>query len=255
MSKTIANCTLWLDSVAIASQVNQVTIEQSAAELDITNFSNVGQARLGGLKDGVISAAGFWEANPDPDFTIFGDVGSNVPVTVALARSAPVGTVAYLMNALLAEYGGIGAKVGNPLAFSLKCGQGGSNLPLVATTNSGRLAQGVLAINSVITAAGSSAVYGPLPAPVLLQSIVASVHVIGAIVGGGTFSLSLSSSASISMTSPTVRATFGAPGFTTAGSDIAEIPGPITDTYWQFNWNLTGTSPSATVAAALGNAY
>lgn len=258
MAKTIANCTILFDKRDFSGQMNQVSIEQSAAELDTTNFGNVGQARIAGLRDATISVAGLWEDTADPDAVIQADIASNVPITVALAKVAPEGTVAYVMNALIAQYGKLGAKVGNPLAFTLKCAQGGSSLPLAASSNSGRLARGQLALSRTITANGNSAVIGPLPAPAILQSIVAAVHVLAA-TGGGTLSIQLNSSAVVGMTSPTTRATFGAGGgttFTAAGSDIAEIAGPIADTYWQFTWTITGgTSPSFQIGASLGNAY
>lgn len=252
MAKTIANCTMWLDHLAIASQVNQVSIEHSAAELDVTTFANAGQARIAGLRDGVISAAGLWESNPDPDFTLFADVGALLPVTVALARNAPEGTVAYLMCSELSKYGGIGAKVGNPLAFSLQCGQSESQVGS-APINNGRLAQGVLALSRTTTAAsGTSAIIGPLPAPTLGQGVVWAAHVV-ALSAGATLNFSLNSSATSGMGSPTTRATSGP--YTAVGSDIIEIAGPITDTYWQVSWTLTGSSPSATIAVSLGNCY
>jgi hypothetical protein len=251
VAKTIANCTFWLDTVAIASQVNQVTIQSSAKEVDVTTFANVGMARLGGLKDGVISAAGFWESNPDPDFTLFGDVGANVPMTVALALNAQAGAPAYLMCAQIAQYGGLGGKVGNPLAFSLRgaqnAGGGGSS------GNVGRLAQGVLAENRIITATGSGIIYGPLVPPAnALQKMVAALHVT-AVAGsaGPSLNLALYSAATAAFTSPTLRASFNA--VTTAvASQILEVPGPITDQYWGFAWTVAGTLPSYTIAASLG---
>jgi hypothetical protein len=250
MAKTIANCTMWVDDVQIASQVNQVSIQSTAAEADVTTFANAGMARLGGLKDGVISASGFWESNPDPDFSLFGDVGSLVPVTVALARNAPEGTTTYSMCAQIAQYGGIGAKVGNPLAFSLRCAQSTSDIGS-GPVNNGRLAQGVLAVNRTASANFTSAIY-QLPAPALLQGIVLAVHV-SALTAGATLTVQLSSSASPSMSSPTVHDTSGfAPP---SGSDVIQIAGPLTDIYWQISVGFTGTSPSATLAASIGNCY
>jgi hypothetical protein len=252
MAKTIANCTIWLDDVAIASQVNQVSIDVSAAELDVTTFANAGQARLAGLLDGVISVAGLWEAAPDPDATFFADVGKYVPVTVAMARNAAAGAVAYFMHAEIAEYKGIGAKVGNPLAFSLKAAQ--KDRDYSGTTNTGaRLAQGVLAENRTVTTSGNGNVYGPLPAPVIQQAIAAVAHVTAVSGTGPSLTLTLRSSASNAMTSPTTRLTFGPFGST--GSACGQVDGSITDTYWQFIWTVSGTTPSFTFAASLGNAY
>ena len=251
MAKTIANATIWLDSLAIASQVNQVAIDVSAPELDITTFGNAGNARLAGLRDAAISIAGLWEANPDPDATFFADVGKLVPITIATALNAPAGTVAYLMGAQVAQYGGIGAKVGNPLAFSIKASQGGRTLG--NSGNAGRLAQGKLAESRTVTASGSGTVYGPLPAPALMQAMIAAAHVTAVSGVSPSLTLTLKSANNIGMTSPTTRATFGP--YTAVGSGCSEMAGPITDTYWQFSWTVSGTGPSFTFAAALGNAY
>jgi hypothetical protein len=252
MAKTITNCTLWLDKLAISSQVNQVAIQASAAELDITTFGNSGQARLAGLLDGVISAAGFWESNPDPDQTFFADTGGVVPVTVALVPNAAAGARAYLMGALLAEYKGIGAKVGNPLAFSLKAAQKDRDYSGTIFTGA-RLAQGYLAENRTITTTGSGNVYGPLAAPLIQQALVAALHVTA--VSGTTPSLTVNliSSAVIGMTSPTTRMSFNP--FTAVGSAMGQVDGPITDTYWQFTWTVSGSTPSFSLAASLGNSY
>lgn len=253
MAKTLANCSIWLDTVAVASQINQVTIQASATEEDVTTFANVGMARLGGLKDAIISAAGYWEANPDPDFTIFSDVGGgangNIPITVGLAQNAPVGTVAYIMGALLAQYGGIGAKVGKPLAFSLRAAQVAGN---INGPDNGRLAQGLVAVNGAITASGSSAIQGPVPVPTTAQqAIVAALHVTG-MSGGASLLVSLQSAATVGFASPTTRFTFNAVSGVNAAQCV-EVPGPITDQYWRFAWTVTGgSSPSFTVAASFG---
>jgi hypothetical protein len=249
MAKTIANCTMWVDDVQIASQVNQVSIQSTAAEVDVTTFANAGMARLGGLRDGVISASGFWEATPDPDFSLFGDVGTNIPMTVALTRNSVAGDPAYLMCALVAQYGGIGAKVGNPLAFSLRGAQNAGSTS--SSGNAGRLAQGILAESRTVSASGSGNIYGPLAIPsTTLQRMVAALH-LTAFSGTPTFTLSLQSAATVGMGSPTTRATFTAATSATA-SQILEISGPITDQYWQFLWTVSGGTPSVTFAASLG---
>lgn len=250
MAKTIANCTMWVDDVQIASQVNQVSIQKTAAELDVTTFANASMARVGGLKDGVISASGFWESTPDPDFTLFGDVGANLPITVALTRNAVAGDPAYLMCALIAQYGGIGAKVGNPLAFSLRGAQVAGSTS--SSGNAGQLAQGILAENRIATVTGNGTIYGPLAIPTTsLQEMVAAIHVT-ALSGTAapTLTVSLQSAAAVGFASPTTRATFTA--LTATGSQILEIDGPITDQYWRFAWTISGTTPSFTFAAALG---
>ncbi len=254
MAKTIANCTMWLDDVNIASQVNQVTIQSTATELDVTTFANAGMARQGGLKDGVISAAGLWEsagAVGDPDFSLFADVGTFIPITVAMGLNAQAGAVAYLMCAELAQYGSIGAKVGNPLAFSLRGAQSAGNSG--TSGNAGRLAQGVLADNRIVTATGNGAIYGPLIPPAnSLQKMVAAIHC-SAVSGsaGPTLTIGLYSAVTAGFTSPTLRGSFNVLTTATA-SQILEVPGPVTDTYWAFAWTVTGTLPSYTIATSFG---
>lgn len=245
MAKTLANCTIWLDDVNIASQVNQVTIQQSAKEIDATTFANAGMARLGGLEDAVISCAGLWESLPDPDFSIFGDVGLNVPITVALAQNAAAGAPAYLMGAELAQYGGIGGKVGNAMAFSLRAAQ---NLSLA----SGKLAQGILAENRTgISATGNGSIYGPLAVPAnSIQTMVAALHCTAASGTTPSMTIALQSATTGGFGSPTTRATFNA--LTGVGSQIISIQGPITDAYWRFIWTISGTGPSFSFAASLG---
>jgi hypothetical protein len=256
MAKTIANATIWLDKLAIASQVNQCSIDASAAEQDITTFANAGKARLMGLNDGVISVAGFWEANPDPDATFFVDTSTNAvyPVTVAIGRNAAAGAVAYLMGAQVVKYGGIGAKIGNPLAFSLKAAQ--SDRDYTQNQFSGvKLAQGVLAENrTAVTATGSGNIYGPLPAPSLQGSgIACAIHVTAASGGTPSITFVLKSANNVGMAGATTRATFNA--ITAPGSALVQLDAPITDTYWQLSWTVSGSTPSFNFAASLGNQY
>ena len=253
MAKTIANCTIWLDRLAIASQVNQVAIDASAAALDVTTFANAGHARLPGLVDAVVSIAGLWEATPDPDQMFFADVASPVALTVAMGRNAAAGAVAYLFAALIADYKGIGAKVGNPLAFSIKAAQRDRDYS-GATTTGARLAQGVLAESRTVTTNGSGNVY-QLPAASVAGTVIAAAAHLTALsgTGGPALTLNLLSANNVGMAGATTRLTWSSIG--AVSSVFGEVDGPITDTFWQFTWTVAGTTPSFTFAASVGTGF
>ena len=238
MAKTLANSAIWIDTQAVASSVNQVAIQATAAELDVTTLADQAIRRLPGLSDSVISASGFWDS-AEPDNTLFGDLGSNIPVTVGEALGVE-GSTAYLLNALMSSYGPNG-KIGGALGFSLKA------------AGAAGLGQGILHLNRTMITTGTSTV-AQLPAvPGNGAALVASLHVTAASGTTPSVTVTVRSANNVGMSGSTLRATFNA--FATIGSQLIYVPGPITDTYWQATATITGGTPSFTLASALGVAY
>lgn len=235
MAKQLNDQRIWLASQLIASHTNQVALDLSAEESDTTNFGSAGwRERIGGLKIAALSASGFWDL-AEPDATLFGQLGAGTPITVV--NGATVGNTAYLMSALLAEYGANG-QIGNPAAFSLRA------------ANAGRLGRGQLVHNAAVIANGNSAAGPQLGALAAGQFLLASIHVTAVSGSAPTLTATVQSDDNAGFSSPTGRGTFAV--LSAIGSGVIEIAGPVTDTYWRINFAVTGTSPSFTLAGALG---
>lgn len=237
MSKLIANAAIWFDGQAIASSVNQISIETSADMVDVTTMADSARRRLGGLQDSTISASGFWDA-AEPDNTIFGDVSTPVPITIGVSFGA-AGNTAYVLKAMVASYAPNG-NIGAALGFSVK-GAGTDGI-----------GQGVIALNGTVTTTGSSAVY-QLPAIPAGGQLITAIHISAASGTTPSILVTVKSANNVGMAGATTRATFTSA--TAVGSQYLAVIGPITDTFWRVDYTVAGTTPSFTIAAPVAVAF
>ncbi|MFD6035248.1 hypothetical protein ACFWHF_12010 [Streptomyces griseoincarnatus] len=243
MAKTVlTNVRAFAVGVDLTSVSNKIELTAEVEDKEATNYGSQGWKEvLGGLASAELSGEGQWEAG-DPskvDDGAWATLGGIGPWSVSANNSAAVGELAYLLNAMRADYK-LGESVGEvaPWTSTAK-----SNWPLVR-------GQFVHPPGTARTATGTGTALqvGAVP---LGKRLYAALHVLS--VAGTTPSLTarIESSADNTFAAPTTRLTFSAA--TAGGGQIARTDGSaITDTWWRVAWTITGTTPSFLFAASLG---
>ena len=224
---------VWAGKQDFSGSANAATVSVAADELEATVLLDDTHEFVGGLRTGAISVAGYWDDTAvDPD--AFSTMGAALPVTVALGAS--VGSNAYCMGALEAEYS-FGDQVGALNPFELR-----------AAAQASGVARGLLAANSAITSTGNGTAVqvGAVPAG---TKLVITLHAT-AIAGTPNLTVAVQSDNAGGFASPTTIGTFTA--IAAAGSQVLVIDGPITDDYFRLAYTMSGSTPSVTLAAAIG---
>ncbi|OQC35391.1 MAG: hypothetical protein BWX64_02476 [Acidobacteria bacterium ADurb.Bin051] len=237
--QVLKNLGLYYGSLALASQVNQVALEATAPEVDVSTFDTGGYAEvLAGLLKASVKFDGFWDA-AEPDASAFDQMSkADWPATVVKpAGTAPaVGDVAYFLLASEFSYT-LGAQVGAAARLSL------------GLTGAGALLRGqVLDAQAPATASGNGAGV-ELGAVTAAQRLYYAVHVVGKDGTSPTLDLVVQSEEDNAWATPTARVTV--PQFSDVGSAYGSIAGPITDTWFRVVRTLGGTDPEWTYLVAL----
>ncbi len=229
---------VFLDGYDLSSNINAVTLDITADEVEVTTLQSGGfKERLGGLKDSNISMDGFFESGANkPDALLGASVGNEIITTIV--PDAGVGNIAYFLKSKLFSYNIFGA-VGEVAPFTISKSQ-----------SSDIVVRGTIAIDGSITASGNTS-GAQLGAVSSTQNVYAAIHCYG--VSGTstpTITFKLQSDDNSSFTSPTDRATFT--DITAIASEIKKVSGAITDDYWRLNYTVTGTNPSFDIHATVG---
>lgn len=225
------NATVWGGGFDFTGQSNTVTVEPSAAPLDVTTFGSGGwQENIGGLKSYELEVGGFWESaagttTVDPyEYARLGATGQ----TWFVSPNAVAGSVGYAFNAMDSAYN-LGGEIGSAAPFTVS-GAAASPYPMVR----GQIA----AAKGNISATGAAGSVLTLGAASAGQFVYAGIHVFSP---GTTVTVQVQSSTVIGFGAPTTRATF--PAITAQGSTwLTPVAGPITDQFWRLNVSaVTGT--------------
>ncbi len=243
MARTVlTNVRCFAVGVDLTANSNKVEISAEVEDKETTNYASAGWKEvLGGLASAEISAEGQWEAG-DPskvDDASWSQLGGVGPWSVSANNDASVGSLAYLTNAMRADY-----KLGDAV---------GEVAPWTGTAKSSwPMARGQFAHppGTARTATGTGTGL-QLGAVATNKRLYASLHVLS--VSGTTPSITARVESSVDNTfgSPTTRLTFTAA--TAVGGQILRTSGTaITDTWWRVAWTISGTTPSFLFAAALG---
>lgn len=235
------DATIWVAGYDWTTDLNQITLNVSADELDSTTFGGGGwRSRTGGLRTVGAQLAGFWQsaASAAVDPEAFPNLGTADRVVTVAPDSAET-TPAYLFQAGQFSYEMFG-QVGDLTPFTL--GMSGTNGVGVVR---GQVAKAKADV-SATGATGSGVNLGAVSAS---QYLYASLHVFSA---GTTVTVLVESDDNAGFTTPTTVATIG-PLTTTGGTWMTRVAGAITDSYFRFNISaITGTF-SVAGAIAVGS--
>lgn len=118
----IQNPVVILNSGTVSANVAQATLNLTADDIEVTNFTSTARERIGGLKDGTVSFDFHNDyAAAALDSIIFPLVGGTAAVKVRPGGTAAIGSAnpEYQFNVLVTEYNPIDSAVGDLATFSV----------------------------------------------------------------------------------------------------------------------------------------
>ena len=120
----LTNAHIIINSVVLSDHANQVTLNDSRDQVDVTAFGAVNKAYAKGLGDASVSVTMFQDfASGKTHATLQPLIGSSTPVTIEVrndsaARSAT--NPAYVMSALLFNYPMLSGSIGEASTLDLE---------------------------------------------------------------------------------------------------------------------------------------
>lgn len=224
----------------ISSFANSGTLTHSVEELDATTFGSAGnRERKGGMEDVTVQMSGLlsYDGTDDPGDIHFGQVGSNILVTVCPTDGTD-GETAYSFQALGAQFEQFGA-IGElaPFAFN--------------ASGRGRLVQGTIldpgTTARTATYTGTGRQLGSVAAG---EKLYGFLHVLSASGTTPTLDVVVQSDDNSGFTSATTRLTFAQATATT--SELVTASGAIADDWFRISATIGGTSPSFKALLVVG---
>jgi hypothetical protein len=231
--------------VRLSGVTNEVNLDLEADEKDVTVWTSGGwTAAVPGLRKAMVDVSGFFDASPPetgaltPDAELFNTqfAGAQVPVTTA-ATSADLST-AYIFPGMRGSLSLFG-KIGEVAPFSSKVsGQG-----LVAR---GQLIHPATVLRTA-GGTGSTAILGTIPAG---KTLLTAIHVVTVSGTSPQLTVTIQRDDNAGFSSPTTVTTNGP--ISAPQAFFFAVPGPIPDDRYRVTWTLTGTTPTARFAVAVG---
>lgn len=241
----LLDATILAGALRMGARSNMVKLDLDSVQLDTTVFTSGGwEESIQGLKKAEIETSGFFDAAPVETGALAFDAqlwselgGAQLPVTIS-----PTGadlSVAYIVPTRRGKISLFG-KVGDvaPYASSMWA--------------DGAAARGVVIHpDTVIRSAGgtgSTAVLGTVPAG---RSLLVAIHALMVAGTGPALTITVQRDDNAGFTTPTTVATLGPTAV--PATSLTVVVGPITpDDRYRVTWTLTGTTPTARFAVAVG---
>lgn len=229
---TLVDVKIFLAGYDVSGISNSLNANVQNDLRETTTFGNDHRQRISGLEDTNFTVSGYWEA--EQDTTFFNEVGATEDQILSFTPNGhEPGDVGYLTRIKQANYNP-GASIGDVFAFTLEMT---GNMPLV---------KGRLLADGSFDSSGNSPTF-ELPEIEEGSKVFCSLHVVGTDGSGNqTLDVALVSDDDGDFSSgATQRLVFDQ--FTTdIGAQLLNIPGPITDTHWRLEWNITDDSSEDT---------
>lgn len=229
---------VYFDYFDLTAQMNSVALAYSADQLDSTTLGNDTHVNTPSLKSVSASLAGLVDASTY-DAGLFSEIGNTTGKPLTICSSGTIGSLAYFLKANAAKYNQDG-KVGDLLKFSLEA------------SAADKLIRGTLMENQAAVTATGNGTSRQLVATASGKKLYAALHVLS-ISGTSTPTLNMtvkSNSTNSFAGAETTRITFAAA--TAVGSQILSLDGPLTDTWFECEWTVTGTNPSFQFIVVVG---
>lgn len=237
---TLTNVGLLIDSLAVDGFANQLNLEASADEQDVTTLRSGGwRQKMTGHSMFTVSATGFQDyatTGVDPRFPVSATGGVNyfaVAPTGGDTVADPVFFGSGNLNAMTPITGAVGTVAG----FTYTWG------------GTGRLVRGQMlhpVAARTATGTGTAATFTP---PTAAQTLYAGFHVL-AVSGSGSITFKIQTDDNSGFTSATDRITSSA--FTAVGAGAGSLAGALTgETHVRAAWTISGFT-SVTFAVVAG---
>lgn len=233
----LRNAKLYYAELDISGLSNQVGLNRSQPQIDVTNFDSPGafDEFLAGNKDFTVDVQGMW-AGLEPDKQ-FWENDDQVPFV--FSRSKPVvegaAGLVYMLEAIQTQY-----NQGNPVkqvpTFSLQLKPNGG-------VGRGKCLMNVEGFSTTGDHATGETQLGAVPQGQEILIIAQALAV------GTSIDLKIESASDAPFTTPTDRHVFTQ--FTVPGYQVARVKGPITDDYWRVNVTAAVGDSDVLVTAAI----
>lgn len=215
---------VWLHSYDVSGEVNNITLNGTAAELDATNMNSAGwREKRAGIKEAEASVAGFYDA-ASLDAAADALHGTNGIQTYAVDDIA--GSVAYFGTGPILSVER-GFPVGEMATMS------------VTAKATGGVRRGAILFpktTATATANGAALQHGAVSAS---QTLWACLHVFSAS-AGDTLDVVVASDTASNFPSTTSRIAFTQIAGAVTGSEIKSLAGAITDDWWRVEYTIAG---------------
>lgn len=229
----------------VGARSNMVKLDLESKQLPVTVFTSQGwEESIAGLKTGTVETSGFFDAAAvetgalNYDAQLWSELGgAQLPVTIS-----PTGadlSVAYIVPTRRGSISLFG-KIGDVAPFaSTMWGDG--------PTARGQLIHPATVARTT-SGTGSTAVLGTVASG---RSMYASIHVLAVSGTSPALTVTVQRDDNGGFTTPTTVATLGPTAV--PASSLTVVAGPITpDDRYRVTWTLTGTTPTARFAVAVG---
>lgn len=228
---------LYVAELDLSGHFNEASLALGAEMQDETVFKQDTRRMKAGLLTNSMAHRGFWDASDgasSPDAEFFGNIGLEDVITTILPEGSDQGDIAYQALMAWASYSP-GAAVGELLEFDVEAaGRQAATRSEVLLDPVQRLASGQSTKQQLGAVAAGQSVYGALH---LIQFDGTSLDVV------------VRSDADSGAGGETTRLTFNQSTGLDSQQQIAA--GPITDTWWDVDFTLVGTSFTALVVVGI----
>lgn len=234
---SLTDARIWIDGYDLASTTNQVGIDATRAEIDVTNFDSAGWTeRIGGRKSSTLTVNGFLDYATGKSAEAFDATFGNTDKVVSVAVDDAAGSTAFFGKAFHGELTRLGGSPGTDAAMA--------NATFMTSSAAG-LVEGLILVGKTTSSGGGSSTGIQVGAVGSGEKVYGALHVFSAT---GTLTITVVSDDNSNFTSATSRLSFTATS--SVGAEWKEAAGPITDDYWRANISLP--SGTATWALVLG---
>lgn len=216
--------------------VNEGAVEANVDTKDASTFGSAGWTEVaGGMRSGVFSTKGFYEAGTGKvDPAAWAALGTADQVFI-LATSAAEGSPAFMFQGVESHYS-VHGPIGELDPFELSA----------VSSGAGVVRGGLTKAKGTVSATGATGTPVLLPAASATQYVYAAVQAFSA---GTTITVRVESDTAANFPSATTVATL--PAITAVGGYwMVRVAGPQTDTYYRIN--VTAITGSFVIAAAIG---
>lgn len=224
MAKIVLNdAGIFLGERDLRGDMNALGLEYKTELKDATTFANNGwNARIDGLKSVDYRLEGLFDEVVD-DF-LHQKFSVDVPVT--LTPSEPVvGARCFVLHGVTSSYSPSGA-IGDAFSFSIQ-----------GSASADGVGQGAIEYNGTTATSGAS-LGQLLDISNEGDRLLVSIHVLD-VSAGGSLDIAVESDLASDFATPTTQATSAT--YTTSGSEILVINGPINDTWWRISYTVSGS--------------
>ena len=238
--EVLTNAAIWYGGYDLTGASNEVTFNAARAEKPVSRFGDTVEATYPGATTVGVEAKGFWDSTLDgPQFTQLTAPSATWPMTVC-ADGGAAGAIAYGIAGYSFNYSAIEAAWGQSLPYRLR----------VNPQSGTRLSRGLVMLSKAprtVNTAGPKTQLGSLSSS---QKLIVNAHFFNV---DGVFRIYVRSDVDSTAGGETDRVT--GTDFSDIASEILEVSGPVTDSWWQVNiFKTSGTSVTVAVCAAIVDA-